>query len=80
MPADQFMQRMLEWCKEQKASAEKGLKLFESGTMRMSASGVDISEEHKATLRRVISDMDELIAQIERDAASDLRDDRIAGR
>lgn len=57
------MRSFYDWCREQRESAQRGLELMEAGRLSLHANCVDITESHMEHLRRVIADMEELIAQ-----------------
>jgi hypothetical protein len=66
--AHEFFERQLEWCRTQRAEAERALDLYERGVMRFKINNVDVTEGQKASLRNIIENMDSLIARIEADA------------
>ena len=61
------IKHLYEWCGEQRREAEKALDLYERGTMRFRINHVDVTEEQKASLRKIIDEMTKLIERIEAD-------------
>lgn len=64
---DEQITRFLEWCYREREEAQKSLEYYERGTMRFLANNVDLTEEQKASLRRVIEEMTKLIERVEAD-------------
>lgn len=61
------VKHLFDWCHDQRAEAEKALKLYEEGSMRFLANNVDVTESQKGSLRRIIEEMTNLIARIKAD-------------
>lgn len=64
---NKHMKELYDWCHDQRRQAERSLDLFERGIMSFRVNNVDVSEEQKETLRRIINDMTQLIERIEAD-------------
>ena len=61
------VKRLYEWCHEQRTHAEKALELYDRGVMRFKVNNVDVTEETKASIRKIIENMTNLIERIEAD-------------
>jgi hypothetical protein len=67
----QAMKELIDWCREERSEALSSIPKFESGEMQIGAivNGrmIDGSAQHLTSLRRVVENMDALIATYERD-------------
>ena len=61
------VKHLFDWCHDQRTEAEKALRLYEDGKMRFLANNVDVTESQKASLRRIIEEMGNLISRIKAD-------------
>lgn len=61
------VKHLYEWCHTERIEARRALELYERGTMRFRVNHVDVTEGQKASLRRIIDDMTQLIRRIEED-------------
>jgi hypothetical protein len=52
------LERHFDWCRESILEGRKSLDLFETGKMTFHTNGVDTTEESKASLRRVIENLE----------------------
>lgn len=66
-----FFEQELEWYRGQRKQAENALRRYEEGKMTFHVNHVDVTEEQKARLRRMIGDFNRTIAEIETGLAGD---------
>jgi hypothetical protein len=71
---NEHMKRLLDWCHEERIEARKALALYEQGRMTFRANNVDVTEEQKASLRRIIDDLSRIIDRIEADESDSFND------
>lgn len=72
MSREQVKAEFIAWCRNERASALDGIDAVETRYMRLHSQTagspmVDITDSHVANLRRIIAEMDRLIADLEAD-------------
>lgn len=60
-------ERFLQWCIDERESAERSANWLEQGTMQISVDGNDVSADEAKHRRRIIKEMDALIKKVTAD-------------
>lgn len=63
--ADDWLEKFIQWCRDQKEVAQESLDMMEAGNLHLYSNDVDVSDRHMNHLRHVIENMNKIVADHE---------------